>query len=69
MCNVGHNCLSPLWMKAIANFLRVGGRFWFLRTNVVVDHNALIKIWRSRFKTQTQWHLSITKTNTDGCIS
>ncbi|MBD2458530.1 hypothetical protein H6G80_31250 [Nostoc sp. FACHB-87] len=32
MCNVGHNYLSPLWMKAIAKFLRLGGRFWFLQT-------------------------------------
>jgi hypothetical protein len=31
--------------------------------NVVVQHNALIKIWRSHiFLTQSQWHLSITET-------
>lgn len=31
--------------------------------NVVVQHNALKKIWRSHiFATQSQWHLSDTKT-------
>ncbi|MBG1260627.1 hypothetical protein [Nostoc commune] len=37
--------------------------FVMCANNVVVSHNALKKIWRSHiFATQSQWHLSNTKT-------